>query len=272
MWFTAWEIEAGYLVRFAGLCAFRIFPEQMLIQCAPESDVAETAVAHMILDHAIPRLLSLTPGFIVLHASAIQIENQLVAVIGQSGQGKSTLAAWFASQGFPLLTDDCLVIRWDEEAGQWLAQPSYHSVRLWPDSVEALGIASSQLREFAGYSAKRRTGREVDLPFAPSGAPLTACFVLPYSTIAGDAKPAHSGPPKVQPLAVNQAFLALAGSVFRVEVENQKINRREFEVLTSLTSSVRFWSLEYERKYSWLPDVQDAMIKAILDPVQKEQH
>lgn len=258
VWFASWKLGDGYLVRFPGECSFRILPRAMRIECAPEPDVAESTVAHLILDHAIPRLLSLTPGFVVFHASAVQVGDQVVAVLGQSGQGKSTLAAWFAAQGFPLLTDDCLVVRWDEGARQWLAQPGYQSVRLWPDSVDALGIADSELREFAGYSLKKRTGREVGFRFASTGAPLTACFVLP-----DPAEPESTGLPAMRALPVNDAFLALAGAVFRIDPEDPGVNRREFDVLTSLTESVRFWSLHYERKYSWLPAVQDAMLKAI---------
>src|SRR6185312_12243216 len=153
--------------------------------------------------------------------------------------------------------------RWDEATQQWLAQPSYHSVRLWPDSVDALGIADLELREFAGYSAKKRTGREVDFRFAAEGSPLAACFVLPDPAKAAEPAPAHSGPPNLLPLPVNEAFPELAGAVFRVDPGAPEINRREFEVLTSLTSTVRFWSLHYEREYRWLPALQKAIIKAV---------
>lgn len=258
VWFASWKCADGYLVRFPGLCDFRILPTEMRIDCAPEAGVSESTIAHLILDHATPRLLSLTPGYVVFHASAVQIGDHVVAVLGQSGQGKSTLAAWFAAQGFPLLTDDCLVVRWDDATRRWLAQPSYRSVRLWPDSVEALGIEESKLREFAGYSSKRRTGREVDFRFASSGAPLAACFVLPKP-----GTPAHSGAPELRALSVNEAFPAIAGAVFRTDPVDPQINRREFEVLTHLTGSVRFWSLHYEREYRWLPMVQEAMMKSI---------
>lgn len=272
IWLTSWKLGDSYLFRFPGLCSVRIRPAEMRIDCAPQPNVSEPTIAHLILDLIVPPLLSLEAGSIVLHASAIHIEDKIIAVLGPSGRGKSTLAAWFASQGFPLLTDDCLVLRWDERAGQWLAQPSYQSVRLWPDSVRALGIPDSELREFAGYSEKKRTGREVDFRFATGGAPLSACFVLPDPLNAGESRTPHSGPPKIRPLPVNEAFLALVGSVFRIDPSDPLINRREFEVLTSLTESVRFWSLEYERKYSWLPAVQAAMIKAIQDSASKDQH
>lgn len=264
VWFATWKAGDSYIIRFPE-CSFRIQPRAMRIDCDPASCAAESTIAHLILDHAIPRLLSLSQGFVVFHASAVQVGDRVLAVLGQSGRGKSTLAASFAAQGYPLLTDDCLVVRWDEGAGQWLAQPSYQSVRLWPDSVEALGIPNTELREFAGYSTKKRTGREVDFRFASRGSPLAACFVLPQTTA-----PTHLGKPLLRPLTVNDAFVALAGAVFRVDPVDAEVNRREFEVLTSLTDSVRFWSLEYERKYDWLPIVQAAMIKAIQDPAEKD--
>lgn len=261
IWLSSQKAKGGYILSFPGLCSFRIESHARRIDCALESDIPTSVVAHMILDHALPRLLSLLPGFVVFHASGIQVGNEVFAVLGQSGQGKSTLASWFGQQGYPLLTDDCLVVRWDEGAGQWLAQPSYHSVRLWPDSVEALGIPQENLREFAGYSAKRRTGREVDFRFASSGLPLAACFVL-------GNEPAHAGSPKLHPLSVNEAFRALAGAVFRIDPENSAVNRREFDVLTRLIGTVRFWSLHYEREYRWLPSVQQTILNAI--ETQKE--
>jgi hypothetical protein len=265
-WFTSWKAGDGYIVRFPE-CAFYIQPREMRIECDPAPGVAESTIAHLILDHAVPRLLSLTPGFVVFHASAVQIGDRVIAVLGKSGQGKSTLAASFAAQGHPLLTDDCLVVRWDEGAGQWLAQPSYQSVRLWPDSVGALGLADSDLREFAGHSSKKRTGREVDFRFASAGAPLAACFVLPDPATPAPAHSgapqAHLGPPTALPLCVNEAFPRLAGAVFRIDPADPEINRREFEVLTSLASTVRFWSLHYERDYAQLPAVREAMLNVI---------
>ena len=263
LWSASWQAADGYRLCFQELCNFWIQPLAMRIDCDPSAEIAESTVAHLILDHAIPRLLSLTPGFVVFHASAVQVGDSVLAVLGQSGQGKSTLATSFAAEGYPLLTDDCLVVRWDEGAGQWLAQPSYHSVRLWPDSVGALGIPKSELREFAGYSTKKRTGREVDFRFAAAGAPLAACFVLPSGDQPKAVPPAHIGQPELWPLSVNDAFVALAGAVFRIDPEDAAVNRREFEVLTSLTESVRFWSLQYEREYRWLPAVREVMIEAV---------
>lgn len=263
VWFASWKIGNGgddYIARFPGLCSFRFQPTEMRIDCVLHSDLAESTIAHLILDQAIPRLLSLKEGYVVLHASAVQVGNQVIAVLGQSGQGKSTLAAWLGSQGFPLLTDDCLVLKRDEPTQQWLALPSYQSVRLWPDSVEALGIEESGLREFASYSSKKRTSREVDFRFASGGSPLRACFVLADKAAPN---PTLSEEPVLLSLSINEAFIALVQGVFRLDVQDAQLNRHEFEVLTSVTERVRFWSLSYERKYHWLPKVQKAIIEAV---------
>lgn len=260
IWFASWKSGDSYIARFPELCSFRIQPLQMQIECSPQPGVTESTIAHLILDHAIPRLLSLKPGHLVLHASAVEMESQAIAILGKSGEGKSTLAAWLASQGFPLLTDDCLVLRQEELTRQWLAQPSYQSVRLWPDSIDALRIDESSLREFAGYSSKRRTGREVDFQFASGGSPLSACFVLPGTSDSGRTT---SGPLDIRPLSVNEGFLAMVQAVFRLDAENEQLHRREFEALTSLTATVRFWQLSYERKYDSLPEIQRAIIQTV---------
>lgn len=263
LWFASWKSDEGYIARYHGFCTFRVLPHRMRIEFAPEPGLASSTTAHMILDHAIPRLLSVKPGYLVLHACAMQIEGRSIAILGESGTGKSTLGAWFAAQGFPLLTDDCLVLRFDERSHQWLAQPSYRSVRLWPDSTDALGLEPATLREFAGASSKRRTSRDADLHFASEVSPLNACFVLAPPADSTAEPPAG---PETHPLSVNEAFLAVAQAVFRLDVEDERINRSEFEVLTGLLDTVRFYSLAYERNYDSLPAVQQAIIQTILAP------
>ena len=260
LWFASWKHGDGYVAHFPEICSFLLLPDAMRIEFAPEPGIGKAATAHMILDHAIPRLLALQPGHVVLHASAIALEGSVVGLLGVSGQGKSTLAAWLASQGHPALTDDCLVLHWDRDEQEWLAQPSYESVRLWPDSADALQIDKAGMKPFAEYSPKMRTGKEAQLCFATEGAPLRGCFVLDGQE---GKKDAHKGPPVARELAVNEAFVALMGSVFRLDAENEEINRREFEAMTRLTDRVRFWSLSYERKYDWLPEVQAVMIRAL---------
>jgi hypothetical protein len=269
LWLACWKFRNCYVAHFPKSCSFLIQPDQMCIEYAPEPDVAHSTIVHMVLDHAIPRLLSLKPGYLALHASAVQVGRQAIAFLGQNGQGKSTLAAWLATRGFPLLTDDCLVLHWDEVTRQWLAYPSYQSVRLWPDSVDALGVEKSTLREFAGYSAKKRTGEGTDFQFGSERVPLKAYFLLsPRASPEQRDKGTPSQPAKqplleIRPLIVQELLPALVQSVFRLDAEDKEINRREFQILTTLMREGYFWSLDFERKYDQLPDVQSAIINTL---------
>ena len=69
-------------------------------------------------------------GFEVFHASCVGSESQAVAFLGESGYGKSTLAASFLKQGFPLLTDDVLALR-KKGVGFW-TPPGVSQIKLWP--------------------------------------------------------------------------------------------------------------------------------------------
>lgn len=73
-----------------------------------------------------------------LHANAVVVEGRAIAFMGHAGAGKSTLAAWFHDQGFPVLADDVCVVTWDE-SGRPLANPGIPRLRLRPEAIAASG-------------------------------------------------------------------------------------------------------------------------------------
>src|SRR6266853_327014 len=75
-------------------------------------------------------------GIICLHASSIAVDGRAIALLGQPGAGKSTTAAAFARLGYSILSDDVAVL--DDRGDQFLVQPGYPRVNLWPESVRAL--------------------------------------------------------------------------------------------------------------------------------------
>ncbi len=93
-------------------------------------------------------------GLLPLHASAIATPRGAVVFMGNSGRGKSTLAAHFAQHGFRVLTDDIAVIRFDE-AGRPLAEPGLPQFKLWPNSVSELGEAAENLPRLRPQMEKR---------------------------------------------------------------------------------------------------------------------
>lgn len=72
-------------------------------------------------------------GFLVLHGSSVKVNGRAVAFLGYRGNGKSTTAINLYKEGYPLVTDDILAIKFNEE-GLPVVYPGYPHVRLGEDS------------------------------------------------------------------------------------------------------------------------------------------
>ena len=84
-------------------------------------------------------------GKICLHSSVIKVDNcaigsadtqGCIAIVGAKGAGKSTTAAAFAFQGYPILADDIAVLK--DCGNSFLVQPGYPRLRLWKSAVNQL--------------------------------------------------------------------------------------------------------------------------------------
>lgn len=83
-------------------------------------------------------------GVLVLHASAVRVENAAVAFCAHAGMGKSTLAAWLTVHSYALVSDD--LCRVDIPAqGQPTMYLSAPRLKLWRDALGALGWSSEPL-------------------------------------------------------------------------------------------------------------------------------
>lgn len=67
-------------------------------------------------------------GLFVLHCSAVNIDNQVIAFLGNKGYGKSTTAMTFYREGYPIVADDYVAI--DMENKVPMIQPGFPSLRL----------------------------------------------------------------------------------------------------------------------------------------------
>jgi hypothetical protein len=100
-------------------------------------------------------------GYIPLHASSISTKQGCVAFGGQSGAGKSTIAASLIERGFELFADDLCLVQWDS-VGTPVVGHGVPELRLWEDAVAALdwtGIKPFAVQPYVKKSVFRR-----DLP------------------------------------------------------------------------------------------------------------
>jgi energy-coupling factor transporter ATP-binding protein EcfA2 len=100
-------------------------------------------------------------GRFALHASAIQMGQQVVAFIGHSGAGKSTLVACFARKGYNVISDDiCLVD--DVPLSEPSVVPVAPSIKLWKQTLDLLGEGlKDHPRVYSKYDKYRLPAAEV---------------------------------------------------------------------------------------------------------------
>ena len=98
-----------------------------------------------------------------------------MAFAGLAGIGKSTLAAYFQSRGYEVLSDDVCVIDFDA-VGRPLAWPGLPRLKLWRDAAETFGYNSRDLSRTADGVDKYHV--PLKAPPAPGGVPLTRLYIL----------------------------------------------------------------------------------------------
>lgn len=90
--------------------------------------------------------------FLVLHGSAVRIDDGAVAFLGYRGFGKSTTAINLYKHGYPLVADDILAVKFNEK-GTPHVYPGYLHVRLSDESYNNVKDSTnvlSPIRTIAG--------------------------------------------------------------------------------------------------------------------------
>ena len=129
--------------------------------CRNRSIEGDVLVSHLLVDHAIPRLL-VARGATALHATCVVEDGNAFAFLGESGTGKSTMAVGFCADGAALVADDCLVVRAGGRGA--LALPSYPGGRLRDDSFESFSLDRIPLPAASGKKRISLTGTDGPTP------------------------------------------------------------------------------------------------------------
>lgn len=121
-------------VRYQDVATCRITPDEIAVD--PDPDVEDAVLTRYLVGPALAAALHLR-GRLVLHASGVVIDGEAVVFLGESGDGKSTLAAWARANGHQLLTDDVAVVRVTDDG--IVVEPGPSFVKLNIDSALVLG-------------------------------------------------------------------------------------------------------------------------------------
>ena len=231
---------------------FLVSADGRLIAARPLRRSSSEAFHTYLLGQALSFAL-IKQGFDPLDATVVAIDGVAVAFLGESGYGKSTLAAAFVRAGHRVLTDDLLVLSEQDDA--FMAQPGPPRIKLFPEiaravlSPKACGIPIAKMTPKLVIPLEE--GQTVG-----SAVPLKIVYVL--------GKPAGSGPEPdkvtIRQLSQRQACLALIRNTFNTVVTDSERLVRQFAVATNVARSVPVRLMVYPRTVNCLPAVRQAIL------------
>ena len=223
--------DDGLVVEFVGQAAMVLTTNAVTV-IAQETDDADL-LAHLVLDHVLPRVVSLR-GDLMLHgAGAVGPSGLAHILLGDSGMGKSTLGTAMAAQGWPLLDDDGIrVIAVD---GRPHAVPGYAGVRLLPDSAKAILPLVAPGRPMARGRRKRRFDLGGSgLTMAPAPAPIGALYILERTR-------RHTA--SAERLGLGVSAVSVIDHGFHLASAPSEVARQAFTLSADLAATVPVWRL-----------------------------
>lgn len=233
-WTARAKNNAGYLLRYNDLADFWVDRAGRQVNCCARSaGVSDLTIRALLLDHVLPLVLALR-GKYALHAAAVVTERGVCAFSGDSGIGKSTLAACLSLAGHRLLTDDCLIL---EDRGVVVAPPALPSMKLRDDALETLMPQTKETEPIAEYTTKRRlrlAASGTEFPSEPH--PLARVYFLVRGEEA--ATRAAGVLPRIECLSPREAFVELLNYGIRLDSTDQEMLLREFKFTERLATSV----------------------------------
>lgn len=242
--------EVGHFrLQFGPSISFDVLTGSKRISNRSAADLPEATLRHFLADQVIPRVIA-HDGKLVMHGAAASLDGRAFVAMGDTGAGKSTLAASFAETPETLLGDDALVLSWLHDRP--LVRALYPSLRLLPDSLNAIVSDQTGTSSLAHYTPKRR----VDVPVGfhdHSDVPISALFVLDTS-----AKPASTS---IVPLSAAEACVTIVRNSFSLDPTDIDRSRQRLQEASRLANAVPAFRLSYPRDYARLPEVRDAVIE-----------
>jgi hypothetical protein len=215
--------------------------------------VPDRALFAYLLGHVLSYCL-LARGLEPLHATSVVVDGKAIALLGDSGYGKSTLAAALLDRGCRLLTDDVLVLEFQGQ--QLLAHPSLAHIKLTPDSADA--VFHGRRSVFMNAFTSKMIFSLEESQHVPRLVPLHRVYLVP----------AKSGSKiSVRSVRGRAAFLPIIKNTFNNVVLTPSRLKQQFAFASRLTSRVVIKRLSYPKRLELLP----AVVDAILADLSREQ-
>lgn len=252
-WFSCARLRNGsYYIRWKGLWDFLVSANGNRITARPIGAESLESFHDYLLNQVLSFAL-LRQGIEPLHASVVVIDGRAVGFLGDSGHGKSCLVATFLKSGFPLVTDDMLVLQ--RNGGSFIAHPGLPRIKLFPKRASAL-----LGRRVNGTRMNPLTSKMV----IPLRSEESCRIPVPLRSIYVLNSPATARPGQkvtIRRLSPRKAFVALVQNTFNYKMIVPDRLKRHFLFSSSVASKTPVSALSYPRTWTSLAAVRDAVLR-----------
>lgn len=250
-WFASANLEGGSIyARWEGLGEFIAAGDGGSILCAQTPGAHDESFQVYLLGQALSYAL-VKLGFEPIHGTVLVRDGRAVALLGDSGYGKSTLAACMLAAGARLLTDDLLLTRPD--GAGYVAYPGPARIKLLPDS------AARFLPDAAEGVPMNPLTHKMIIPLGadrtePGPTPLAGVYVLP-SPLDADRQGI-----RLDALSSRDAFVALVANTFNRRLTDPGRMGRQHAQTAALSRAVPVVAVGYPRGIEHVEALAEAIL------------
>lgn len=251
-----------FVISFSGLVKIAVdFGRRVIIPFDRSPNLTAADFHHFLFDHVAPRIIA-GLEFVVLHGAAISINGKLAVLIGETGAGKSTLAASLKYQGYDLLGDDAVVVT--ERNGVFYGDAIYPSLRLFPESLKAIYAGTVETSEMAHYSDKLRVDLPQETAITGKCLPISAIFHVSKDGISDRAQSV-----KLTPL---ETCMKCTEQSFAIDPHDPYAAVQRLGRVSKLASLVPGFTLRYPRQFEFLSDVHKLIQNCMATPTARKSY
>lgn len=219
----------------------------------PYDGVDEVALRQTLLGSVLAMVLH-QRGLFVLHGSAVGREDGAVAIVAESGYGKSTTAAALVAEGFTLLSDDIVAVR-HEADDQPCVLPGFPEINLWSDVGPMVRDDSRQV--LTRVENRTKSSYRLGASHATGAIPLRRVYVLDVDDRAG-----------ITPLPRSEGLRILFDHTFGPEIMRFEPPKAVFEACSRLVLSIPVRRLTRTTSLDDLP----RFVESILHDLDEERN
>lgn len=195
-------------------------------------------------------------GVPALHAAAVAVDDHAVGFLASNKGGKSSLAAAFMQVGYPLLTDDVLMV--EQTGADIVGQPSYPQMRMWPDQARHFLGSAEELPLVVPHLTKRRipVGPGSFGTFRGESAPISHLFLPTRSSDVSEVELERLSPQETLIELLRHSFLP--NTVVRLGLAEQRL-----PILMTLAKQAQLYRMRYPTGVEFLPGIVDTILRLI---------